>query len=143
MTWPSPPYLPVVTWQVVHAALPPRLRALRSLTHILPVQTWLLPALVLVYATPTAAIALSLWTHLWRLAIRLAPPEEEAAADGDAHGKGHAPAAAASEPRPPRTAAPRSEPAMRASPTAPGSAPAEVRHTESRLQRGRLMSTVI
>ena len=73
------------------ALLPQRLYFL----DILPLKSWVLPALVLLLATPTAAIALSLWMHLRRFLGRVAPevPEEEeakaaaaeaAAADGKA-----------------------------------------------------------
>jgi len=36
----------------------------QPLMDVLPLKSWMLPALVFVYATPTAAIACSLWFHL-------------------------------------------------------------------------------
>ena len=48
----------VPTSEVIQASLPSRLRAtpLRSLGDVLPLKTWILPILLLVYATPTSAM---------------------------------------------------------------------------------------
>jgi hypothetical protein len=47
----------------------------RSLGDILPFKPWVFPLLLLVYATPTAAIAGSLWTHLCHARSRLEAPD--------------------------------------------------------------------
>ena len=73
----------VPTSEVIQASLPSRLRAtpLRSLGDVLPLKTWILPILLLVYATPTSAIALSLWAHLMHFGVRIAPGAAEKKAE--------------------------------------------------------------
>lgn len=53
---------------------------MRSLSDFALLKTWVLPVLVLVYATPTTAIACSLWTHLCRARVRLWQPPQQVAA---------------------------------------------------------------
>lgn len=73
----------VPTSEVVSAALP---RVMRSLADLLLLKMWLLPAFVLVYTTPTAAMALSLWAHLWHMSVRIITPSDESEAEGGSGG---------------------------------------------------------
>jgi len=89
----------VPTHELVQVYLPHKLRLpLRSLGDVLPFKTWVLPLLVCVYATPTAAIALSLWTHLSHFYVRIMPPEPEPPEESPEQEKAEAAAPSAAAP---------------------------------------------